>query len=213
MTDQDYLRQLRVPSPADPLRILVSACLTGIRCAVDGGTYGDYPSVLRLMDYPQVQLVPFCPEDFAFGTPREMCDAYGGDGHDVLDGKARILTSTGVDWTDGMIRAAERMVAVARAAEVELCVMMDISAACGSQVIYDGNRYAPDKKYQVGMGVCAALLTRSGFKVISQRDFASLEILYQRIDPSHVIDPDARDHDQHPWTLGYFYPDGRRREG
>ena len=213
MTDQGYLRQLRTPTLQDPLRVLVSACLIGTRCAVDGGTYGEYPSVLKLMASPLVRLVPFCPEDFSFGTPREMCDCYGGDGHAVLDGRARVLTSTGVDWTAGMIRAAERMVAVARAADTELCVMMDISAACGSQVIYDGNRYAENKSYQIGMGVCAALLTRSGFRVVSQRDFASLELLYQRIDPTHVIDPEARDHDQHPWTLSYFHSDGRRREG
>jgi hypothetical protein len=83
--------------------------------------------------------------------------------------------------------------------------MMDISAACGSQVIYEGARNRPDKAYQIGMGVCAAQLTRHGFKVISQRDFAALEILYQKLDPDHVIDPNAKDQDQTDWYRSYFH--------
>lgn len=204
MTDRNYLRNLRIPTPADPLRILVSACLTGVMCGVNGDNYGEYPSVLKLLPYKNVKLIPFCPEDFSFGTPREMCDIYGGTGMDVLNGKAKVLTPSGMDWTEGMIKASEKMLEVARRADIELAVMMDVSAACGSQVIYDGNRYAEDKKYQIGMGVCGAQLHRAGFKVISQRDFAALEILYSRIDPAHVINPAAIDMDEHEWYVGYF---------
>lgn len=204
MTDREYIRQLRRPTEIDPLRILVSACLTGIKCGVDGNNYGDYPSVLQLLKYSNVKITTFCPENHSFGTPRETCDIYGGSGVDVLDGKAKVLTSTGVDWTAGMIKAAEKMLEVAKSSNIEIAIMMDISAACGSQVIYDGNRYAENKKYQIGMGVCAALLTRHGFKVISQRDFATLEILYSRIDHQHVINELALDHDQGEWYRGYF---------
>ena len=204
MTDQSYLRNLRRPSTADPLRVLVSACLTGVACGFDGTANGEYPSVLRLLSYDTVRLIRFCPEEFSFGSPREMCDIHGGDGRDVLRGKARVLTESGVDWTDGMIRAAEKMLDVARRERVELAVMMDISAACGSQVIYDGNRFAPEKKYQIGAGVAAALLLENGFQVISQRDFASLEILYAKIDPQHVADESAIDHHETDWYRGYF---------
>ena len=204
MTDQSYLRNLRRPSTADPLRVLVSACLTGVACGFDGTANGEYPSVLRLLSYDTVRLIRFCPEEVSFGSPREMCDIHGGDGRDVLRGKARVLTESGVDWTDGMIRAAERMLDVARRERVELAVMMDISAACGSQVIYDGNRFAPEKKYQIGAGVAAALLLENGFQVISQRDFASLEILYAKIDPQHVVDESAIDHHETDWYRGYF---------
>ncbi len=81
---------------------------------------------------------------------------------------------------------------------------MDISAACGSQVIYDGNRFAPDKKYKIGAGVCAALLMRRGFKVISQRDFASLELLYAKLDAGHNINYAAKDHHEIEWYKTYF---------
>jgi uncharacterized protein YbbK (DUF523 family) len=186
------------------LRVLVSACLTGVRCGVDGTFYGEYPSVLKLLEYNTVRLVQFCPEDYSFGTPREMCDIYGGTGLDVLDGKARVLTTTGANWTKGMIKASERMLHIAQQNKIELAVMMDISAACGSQVIYSGNRYAEKKVYQIGTGVCVAQLMRSGFKVISQRDYASLEILYSKLDVGYSPDCNAKDHHETEWYLDYF---------
>ena len=210
MTDRAYLKQLRLPTKDKPLRILASACLTGITCGYDGTAYGHYPNVLKLLNYENVRLVRFCPEDYAFGTPREMCDIHGGTGFDVLDGKARVLTEKGKDWTQGMIQASLKMLELARREAVELAVMMDISAACGSQVIYAGNRFAKQKAYQIGAGVCAAQLMRHGFKVISQRDYASLEILYAIIDFDHVIAGDAIDQHETAWYEGYF---GQGEEG
>lgn len=204
MPDQDHLRGLRTPTPENPLRILVSACLIGVGCGVDGSSNGEYPSVLQLMKYKTAKLFQFCPEDFSFGTPREMCDIHGGNGDDVLDGKAKVLTESGIDWTEGMIRASEKMLEVAWNNDIELCVMMDISAACGSTVIYSGNRYAENKVYQIGKGVCGAQLTRNGFKVISQRDYASLEILYKKLDGEHEINTAAIDHHEGEWYKKYF---------
>ncbi|HMT28009.1 MAG TPA: hypothetical protein PKD91_01890 [Bacteroidia bacterium] len=43
MTDRNYLTNLRIPTKDNPLRILMSACLTGITCGYDGTAYGDYP--------------------------------------------------------------------------------------------------------------------------------------------------------------------------
>lgn len=203
-TDKSYVKRLRTPTIEDPLRVLVSACLTGILCGVDGTANGEYPSVLKLMGCDTVRVIRFCPEDFSFGPPREMCDIYEGTGVDVLEGKAKVLTPSGADWTTGMIKAAERMLEIALRDRVELAVMMDISAACGSQVIYSGNRYAEHKVYQAGAGVCAALLMKAGFNVISQRDYASLEILYSKVDPSHVINESAVDHHETEWYKEYF---------
>jgi uncharacterized protein YbbK (DUF523 family) len=204
MTDKLYLQQLRTPTKENPLRILMSACLTGITCGYDGTANGEYPSALKLLHYDTVQLIRFCPEDYSFGSPREMCDIYGGTGFDVLDGKAKVLTETGIDWTQGMIKASEKMLQIAQNEQVELAVLMDISAACGSQVIYDGNRFAENKVYQVGAGVSAAQLIRNGIKVISQRDYASLEILYSKIDPLHVVDQNKKDHHEIEWYKSYF---------
>lgn len=204
MTDKNYLYQLRKPTPEHPLRILMSACLAGITCGYDGTANGEYPGALKLLHYDNVHIIKFCPEEFSFGSPREMCDIHGGNGDDVLDGNAKVLTDSGIDWTEGMVKAAEKMLEIAMAEQVELAVLMDVSAACGSQVIYKGNRFAANKVYQVGAGVCAALLMRHGFKVISQRDYASLEILYSIIDPGHRIDSGKLDHHEIEWYREYF---------
>lgn len=204
MTNNSLIEQIRIPSATNPLKILMSACLSGLNCGYDGSSYGQYPSALKLLNYNNVKIVKFCPEDYSFGTPREMCDIHGGTGIDVLNGNARVLTETGVDWTDGMIKASEKMLELAKQENIEIAILMDTSAACGSQVIYDGNRFNPIKKYQIGMGVCAAQLHRNGFIVISQRDFASLEKLYSKIDFHHQIDINKVDHHETEWYVNYF---------
>ena len=209
MPDKAYIQNLRSPTIENPLRILVSACLVGVKCGVDGDNYGDYPSVLKLLEYKNVKLISFCPEEFSFGTPRETCDIHGGSGMDVLEGRAKVLTETGIDWTKGMILASEKMLEKAIENDIELAIMMDVSAACGSHVIYEGNRFAEEKKYQIGMGVCGAQLTKAGYTVISQREFETLELLYSKIDSTHRIDSAAKDFDQHEWYRGYFSSSGK----
>ena len=204
MTDREYLKQLRIPSKDNPLRLLMSACLSGITCGYDGTANGEYPTALKILQYNTVKVVKFCPEEFSFGSPREMCDIHGGTGFDVLDGKAKLLTESGQDWTEGIIKASEKMLEIAKQEKIELAVLMDVSAACGSQVIYDGNRFSENKIYQIGAGVAAAQLIRNGFKVISQRDYAALEILYSKIDPSYQIDTAKLDHHEIEWYKEYF---------
>ena len=204
MADTEHISELRLPSPEDPLRILLSACLAGVTCGFDGTANGEYPSALRLLQYPTARIIRFCPEEFSFGSPRELCDIHGGNGDDVLEGRARVLTPSGVDWTAGMIRAAEKMLELALAEKVEIAVMMDVSAACGSTVIYSGNRLSENKIYQQGAGVCTALLRRHGITVISQRDFASLELLYAKLDPGHRPDRERIDHRESDWYRNYF---------
>ncbi len=204
MIDIEYIKQLRKPTKENPLRILMSACLTGLTCGYDGTANGEYPSALKLLTYDTIKIIKFCPEEFSFGTPREICDIHGGTGLDVLNGNAKVLTETGKDWTAGMIKASEKILAIANRENIDLAVMMDISAACGSQVIYDGNRFSDNNFYQIGAGVCAAQLIRNGFKVISQRDFASLEILYSTVDKMHQIDLAQKDHHEIDWYKDYF---------
>lgn len=182
----------------------MSACLSGITCGWDGTANGEYPSALKVLQYDTVKVFKFCPEEFSFGSPREMCDIHGGTGFDVLDGKAKLLTETGKDWTEGILEASAQMLKIAQHENIELAILMDISAACGSQVIYNGNRFSDNKIYQIGAGVAAALLIRNGYKVISQRDYASLEILYSKIDPSYHIDPTKLDHHEIDWYKEYF---------
>jgi uncharacterized protein YbbK (DUF523 family) len=186
-----------------PLALLVSGCLLGQPCGVDGTSYGaPYTHTDRLIGLPNVHVVGFCPEDLAFGTPRQTPDIHGGNGFDALDGRARVVSESGEDWTDGMLAAANAMVAVAHEHNVRLALLMDISAACGSQVIYDGPR--SHRTYQPGQGVCAALLIRHGIKVVSQRDHRTLDLLISRLDPTHVPRAHTQDHHETPWYIDTF---------
>jgi uncharacterized protein YbbK (DUF523 family) len=191
-------------TPENLARILVSACLMGKLVGVDGTSNGEYPWIPKLLSLPNVKPVLFCPEDFAFGTPRGLPDIHGGNGYDVLDGKAKVLNDKGDDWTNGMVEAARRMLKIAQEKKVHIAILMDMSAACGSQVISDGCRLTENRKYQKGPGVAAALLMRSGISVISQRDFRTLEYLHRKLDKNHTIDEAARDHHETDWYRTYF---------
>ena len=177
--------------------MLLSGCLAGELVGVDGTSNGDHQHVRQLIQLPNVSAVTFCPEAFSFGTPRATPDIHDGAGEDVLDGRARVLSDTGEDWTDGMIAAAHKMLEVALANAVRLAVLMDISAACGSQVIYRGAR--SDGVRQIGHGVCAALLIRHGVPVTSQRDWRTLDRLFRKLDPSYAPRTDAIDHHETAW--------------
>jgi uncharacterized protein YbbK (DUF523 family) len=186
-----------------PLRLLVSACITGVRCGSDATAYGaPYPHTTRLLQLPNVRPIAFCPEDFAFGTPRAVPDIHDGDGFDVLDGRARVLSASGDDWTTSMIAAANAMLDLAEREDVQLALLMDISAACGSQVIYLGAR--SNGVHQSGQGVCAALLIRHGIPVLSQRDYRTLGRVMQKLDASFEPDPLALDHHESQWYRSHL---------
>jgi uncharacterized protein YbbK (DUF523 family) len=187
-----------------PMKILVSACLAGELCGVDGTSNGDAYWIKRLISLPNVKAVTFCPEHFSFGTPRNLPDIHGGNGFDVLDGKARVITDKGEDWTSGFLTAAREMLNLAKNNRIDLAILMDMSAACGSQVISDGCRVTPDRKYQKGPGVGAALLMRNGFRVVSQRDYRTLEHVHYKLDPSHPVAENTLDHHETDWYRTYF---------
>jgi uncharacterized protein YbbK (DUF523 family) len=185
------------------MRVLMSACLTGVQCGYDGSSYGaPFTHLERLLDLPNVVSVRFCPEDVAFGTPRPIPDIEGGNGDDVLDGRARVVNEHGDDVTGAMLAAAHQMLELAQHERVHLAILMDISAACGSQVIYLGRR--SQRVYQAGRGVAAALIVRAGIAVVSQRDFKTLSRIVAHLDPTFRVDPGARDHHETPWYVETF---------
>jgi uncharacterized protein YbbK (DUF523 family) len=200
----EALASLRAASPAKPLRVLVSGCLAGLPCGVEGTDYGLGLVLRELLSLPTLAAIAFCPEDHGLGTPRNLPDIHGGDGHDVLEGRARILDQHGTDVTEAMLRGAQAMLLHARAHDVELAILTDMSAACGSQVISDGCRLVPLRRYQAGVGVATALLLRNGIPVVSQRDHRTLGHLRARLDPAFTPDPAALDHHETPWYRGTF---------
>ncbi len=195
---------LRRVSDADPLRLLVSGCIAGLPVGIDGTDYGMGGCLDELLSLRSIRPFTFCPETTALGVPRNMPDIHGGDGFDVLDGKARVLDELGNDLTDGMILGAEKMAEYARAERIELAVLTDMSAACGSQVISDGCRLVEDRKYRKGVGTATALLLRNGIPVVSQRDYRTLGLIRAHLDPAYVPAPSLIDHHQNTWYREYF---------
>lgn len=197
----ERLDALRTPSVDDPWRVIVSGCLAGWPCGVDGDDYGLAAAMRELFDRPELRIVGFCPEQHALGTPRSMPDIHGGDGFDVVAGRARVLDQHGVDLTAAMLAGARAMLARALEHRAELAILTDASAACGSQVISDGCRLVESRHHRKGVGVATAVLLDAGIAVVAQRDFATLARLRARIDPCYSVPEDARDHHEHPWTL------------
>lgn len=52
-------------------KVAISACLLGKRCRYDGAD-NYLPSLLKMLEGDE--LIPFCPEDAAFGAPRPTMD-------------------------------------------------------------------------------------------------------------------------------------------
>jgi uncharacterized protein YbbK (DUF523 family) len=202
--DAEALAALRTPSVEEPLRVLVSGCLAGLSCGVDATDYGLGALMHDFLAAKTLVAFRFCPEDVGMGTPRTMPDIHGGDGYDVLDGRARVVDEHGTDLTEKMLTGAQGMLACALENRVELAVLTDMSAACGSQVISDGCRLVESRRFHASVGVAAALLLRSAIPVVSQRDAKTIGILRERLDPGYRRDPAALDYHQTPWYLTQF---------
>ena len=151
--------------------ILVSACLLGICTAYDGQGRA-VPALVRLS--AEGRVVPVCPE-VAGGLPipRAPAEIQGGDGADVLDGRARVVDVEGRDVTEAYLAGAQHVLRVARRLCAlcgpwgeEVCyptaILKSRSPSCGCGQIHDGSFSGV---LVPGDGVTAALLRRNGIAV------------------------------------------------
>lgn len=80
------------PQPLSKPLCLVSACLLGLCTRYDGKNKTNKACLHVLKHY---QYIPICPEQLGgLPTPRPPAMLMGGDGHAVLDGRARVLNPT-----------------------------------------------------------------------------------------------------------------------
>lgn len=140
--------------------VVVSACLAGVHCRYDAGAR---PWGALEATRGQSRILPLCPEVAGgLGVPREPAWIVGGDGHDVLDGRARVLTRSGRDVTAEFVRGAEAVLAAAQNAGATRAVLKQRSPSCGvGHLADDAGGVRP------GDGVTAALLKRNGITVTS----------------------------------------------
>ena len=143
--------------------MLISACLAGRRCRFDATGARD-DRVADLIAEGRAILV--CPEvDGGLGTPRPPAEIVGGDGNDVLEGRARVVTVDGDDVTDAYLEGARASLEAARASGAGAAILKARSPSCGCDGVYDGTftRTLVD-----GEGVTAALLRKEGLEVTTE---------------------------------------------
>lgn len=141
-------------------RILVSACLLGLRCRYDGA-HNFTPEVVERVG--ACCLIPVCPEQLGgLPTPRPAAEVVGGDGGDVLAGHARVVNCQGQDVTEAFLRGAREVLRVARVLRAEEAWLKGGSPSCGVSCIHDGTF---SHRKRPGAGVTAALLAREGIRL------------------------------------------------
>ena len=137
------------------MKILVSACLLGVRCRYDGKSK-PHPAVERLME--QHTLIPVCGEIFGgLPTPRVSAERQG----------ARVVTADGRDVTAAYRRGAEEVLRLAKRYGCKAAILKERSPSCGSGRIYDGTFTGT---LTDGWGVTAELLRDHGICVIGESE-------------------------------------------
>ena len=147
--------------------ILVSSCLAGLKVRYNG-THCLDNKIQMLIDENKAMTV--CPELLGGLTvPREPAEIIGGNGEDVLDGKASVIGKSGKDVTKLFIKGAFATLKKAQELNATLVVLKEFSPSCGSSMIYNGE-FKGQKI--VGNGVTTALLKRNGINVISEEQLS-----------------------------------------
>ena len=76
--------------------------------------------------------LPVCPEQLGgLATPRIAADLVGGDGADVLAGKARVITRSGEDVTENFIVGARQVQEIALRQKIRGIFLKSGSPSCG----------------------------------------------------------------------------------
>ncbi|WP_332695642.1 DUF523 domain-containing protein [Halalkalibacter lacteus] len=148
--------------------IVVSSCLAGLNVRYNG-THCLNEKIHQLVD-DEKKAVTVCPELLGgFSTPREPAEITGGDGYDVLDGKAKVIDQSGNDVTELYLRGAYTAFQMVKELNATLVVLKENSPSCGSSMIYDGGFNGTKI---AGDGVTSALLKRNKIQVISEEQLA-----------------------------------------
>jgi uncharacterized protein YbbK (DUF523 family) len=152
-------------------KILVSRCLLGHRVRYDGGASGPFDQLQLWLDEGRV--VPLCPE-VAGGlpTPRAAAEIPGGQGAQVLDGQAQVITMSGEDVSAQFLSGAYQALELVRQHGIRIAVLKANSPSCGNRLTYDGTFSATKVS---GEGVTAALLQRHGVQVFSELELVEAE--------------------------------------
>jgi uncharacterized protein YbbK (DUF523 family) len=139
-------------------KLLVSACLLGMKCRYDGKSV---PCKLNLPEDKFI-IVPFCPEIYGgLPTPRTPSEIVGD----------KVMTSDGRDVSENYERGAREALLLAEKLGIKKALLKERSPSCGNNFIYDGTFSGKLKK---GNGVTAKLLKENKIEVLGESDLERL---------------------------------------
>ncbi|MGX8699293.1 MAG: DUF523 domain-containing protein [bacterium] len=138
------------------MKTLVSACLLGTPCRMDGRAK---PSAAVLSLLAEGEAVPVCPEVLGgLPTPRSPAE---------LQPDGRVVNAAGEDVTAAFRLGAARALEICRAAGCERAILKSKSPSCGVGTLYDGTF---TRTLTAGNGVFAALLLEEGLPVLTEEE-------------------------------------------
>jgi len=142
------------------VKVAISACLLGNKCRYDGSQNYD-PKLLGKLEGHE--LVPFCPEDFCYGTPRPTMDLV------EKDGEIKAISNlTKADLSQPIVEYAKAFFDSNK--NIELFIGKDRSPSCGvcSAKVYNKEKELISTK---GTGLMAKEAKSRGIKSIDAEDF------------------------------------------
>jgi len=112
--------------------IAVSACLLGEKCRYDATDNRDDALISKLEG---CELIPFCPEDYAFGSPRPTMDLIGTE-----QGIRALSNKTGEDLSFAVEEYAKRFFDTHT--DIDIFIGKDRSPSCAvcSGKVYDAEK-------------------------------------------------------------------------
>lgn len=142
------------------MKVAISACLLGNKCRYDGSENYNPKLLGKLEGY---ELIPFCPEDYCYGTPRPTMDLVDKNGQIKA-----ISNASSVDLTPPIQEYAKAFFDSHK--DIELFIGKDRSPSCGvcSAKLYNENKELISDH---STGIMAQEAIKRGVKAVDAEDF------------------------------------------
>lgn len=149
----------------------ISACLGGMLCRYDGKQKA-IPALQQLVTDNQAVMI--CPEVLGgLPVPRDPAEIIGGNGFDVWDNQAKVMTKQGNDVSAAYKLGAQRAYEILQAKKIDTVILKAKSPSCGAGLIYDGSFTGT---LQEGIGVATAYFIRQGIFVQTDEEWVAQHI-------------------------------------
>jgi uncharacterized protein YbbK (DUF523 family) len=146
-------------------KVAISACLIGHKCRYDGTDNHNKKLITALAN---MELIAFCPEDDAFGTPRPTMDLIA-----TSKGVQAISNETSQDMTSAIVAYATDFFDTHT--DISLFIGKDRSPSCGvcSAKVYDEEKYLVSS---IASGIMAKEALRRNIPSLDAEDVKKSDI-------------------------------------